>query len=133
MFSISTSFSQLMSEETETGTQTFDFSSETIELRLRQETEKEPSLDETPADELTLRLVDERIKQASDPILRRLEDLRALIASRTEMEFLEKSYQNIEKNSLSARNLQYSSFFARSCTKSARIMHCLASFYLELN
>ena len=47
-----------MNEETETGTQTLDSSSETIELRLRQETEMEPVLDETPADELTLASVD---------------------------------------------------------------------------
>ena len=61
-----------MSEETETSTQTFDGSSETIELRLRQETEMKPNLDETSTDELTSRSVDERIKQATDPILRRV-------------------------------------------------------------
>ena len=75
-----------MSEDTETGTQTFDSYSENIELRLRKETEVEPALDETPADELTLRSVDESIKQATDPILRRVEELCALLASRTEME-----------------------------------------------
>ena len=75
-----------MSEETETDTQTFDSSSASIELRLRQETETEPGVDETPADELTLRSVDERIKQGTDPILRRVEELCALLASRTEME-----------------------------------------------
>ena len=62
-----------MSEETETGTQTFDGSSETIELRLRQETEMDPALDKTPAEDLTLRSVDKRIKQATDPILTRVE------------------------------------------------------------
>ena len=41
-----------MSEETETGTQTLDSSSETIELRLRQETAVEPTSDETSTDEL---------------------------------------------------------------------------------
>ena len=75
-----------MSEETETGTQTFDSSSETIELRSRQETEMEPALGETPDVELTLRSVDGRIKQTSDPILKRVEELCALLASRTEME-----------------------------------------------
>ena len=75
-----------MSEETETGTQTFDSFSEFIQRRLWQETEMEPAEDETPVDELTLRSVDKRIKQATDPILRRVEELCALIASRTEME-----------------------------------------------
>ena len=73
-------------EETETGTQTFDSFSETIELRSRQETEMEPTLGETPDVELTLRSVDERIKQATDPILRRVEELCALLASRAEMD-----------------------------------------------
>ena len=36
--------------------------------------------------EITLRSVDERIKQATDPILRRLEDFYALLADRIEME-----------------------------------------------
>ena len=75
-----------MSEEIETDTQTFDSSSESIELRLRQETEMEPAVDDTTTDELTLRSVDERIKQATDPIPRRVEELCALLASRTEME-----------------------------------------------
>ena len=75
-----------MSGETGTGTQTLDSSSETTELRLRQETEMEPALLETPADELTLRSFGERIKQATDPILRRVEELCALLASRTKME-----------------------------------------------
>ena len=48
----------------------------------------EPAVDETPADELTMRSVDERIKQGTDPILRRVEELCALLASRTEMESL---------------------------------------------
>ena len=75
-----------MSEETETGTQIFDSSSETIKLRLRQETEMKPTLSETPDVELTLRSVDGRIKQATDPILPRVEDLCALLAGRTQME-----------------------------------------------
>ena len=75
-----------MSEETETGTQIFDSSSETIKLRLRQKTEMEPTLSETPDVELILRSVDERIKQATDPILPRVEELCALLAGRTQME-----------------------------------------------
>ena len=70
-----------MREETEIGTQTLDRSSETIEPKLRQETEMEPTLDELFTDELTLRSVGERIKQATDPILRRVEELCALLAS----------------------------------------------------
>ena len=38
----------------------------------------------TSADEPTLRSVDERNKQANDPILRRVEELCALLAGRTE-------------------------------------------------
>ena len=60
-----------MSEEAEIGTQTLDSSSETIELRFRQETEMDTPVNETSAGELTLRSVDERIKHAKDPILRR--------------------------------------------------------------
>ena len=40
----------------------------------------------TSADELTLRSFDERIKQATDPILRRVEELCALSVGRTELE-----------------------------------------------
>ena len=75
-----------MSEETETGTPTLDSFSETIELRWRQETEMEPTSEETSTDELTVRSVDERITQATDPILRRVEELCAPLAGRTEME-----------------------------------------------
>ena len=39
------------------------------------------TVDETPADELTLISVDERIKQATDPTLRREEKLCVLLAS----------------------------------------------------
>ena len=75
-----------MSEETETGTQIFDISSESIELKLRLETGVEPAVDEAADIELTLRSVDERIKQATDRILRRVQELCALLASRTKME-----------------------------------------------
>ena len=46
---------------------------------------------ETSIDELTLRSVDEGIKQATGSILRLVEDLCALLAGRTEMEFVENS------------------------------------------
>ena len=75
-----------MSDETETGTQTLDTSSETVERKLRQETEMEPTTDETSTDELTLWSVDERIKQGTDPILKRVEDMCALLVSRNETE-----------------------------------------------
>ena len=68
-----------MSEETENGTQTFDCSSETIETELKLE------LSETHDTELTLMPGDGRIKQATDPILKRVEKLCALLASRTDM------------------------------------------------
>ena len=53
---------------------------------MRQESENEPAVDETPTDELTLRSADEKLKQATDPIPERVEELYALLASRTEME-----------------------------------------------
>ena len=53
---------------------------------MRQESEIKPAVDGTPADELTLRSVDEVVKQATDTILGRIEELCALLASRTEME-----------------------------------------------
>ena len=52
-----------MSEEAEIGTQTLDSSSETVELRFRQETEMDSPVNETSADELTPRSVDERINR----------------------------------------------------------------------
>ena len=72
--------------ETGTGTQTFDSSSETIELNSGQETEMEPAFSKTPDTELTMRSIDERIKQATDRLLGRVEELCYLLASRTEME-----------------------------------------------
>ena len=76
----------MLSEETEAGTQTFHSSSESIELGLALESEMEPAVDVTLADELTLRSVEERTKQAADPILKRVEELFALLRSRTEKE-----------------------------------------------
>ena len=69
-----------MSEETEIGSPTLDSSSGTIELRFRQKPEMDTPVTETSADELTLRSVDERVEQATDPILRRVEELCALLA-----------------------------------------------------
>ena len=75
-----------MSNTNNTGTQTLNSSSETVELGLGQEPEMNTQEIDTSADQSTLvRLVDERIKQATDPILR-LEELCALLVSQTEME-----------------------------------------------
>ena len=70
-----------------------------------------PALDETPFAELTLRSVHEKIKQATDPILRRVEKLIFLLASRTKMESAGNSEasgwrRNRESSSLS-RNRYY--------------------------
>ena len=75
-----------MSEETEIGSDTLDSSSETIELRIRQELEIDTSGTETSPEELTLRLVDKRRKQATDPIFRQEEEFCARLAGPTEME-----------------------------------------------
>ena len=64
-----------MSEVTEIGPKTLESSSETIELRFRQEPEMVTPVTEPSADELILRSADEPIKQATDPILRRVEVL----------------------------------------------------------
>ena len=80
-----------MSEATETGTQTSDSSSETIELRSIQETEMVPAFSETPDTELTTRSIDGKIKQATDPLLKTVEELCALLASRAEMESADNS------------------------------------------
>ena len=80
-----------MSEETEIGTQTSDSSSETIKLRFRQESETDTPGTETSIYELTLGSVDEWIKQATDLILRRVDELCVLLADRTEMESAENS------------------------------------------
>ena len=45
-------------------------SSQALELKLRQEMDMEPTTDETSNAELTLKTIDKRIKQATDPILR---------------------------------------------------------------
>ena len=75
-----------MSNETEAGTQTQDCSSDTIALRLKHELEMHPQKNGFPISEITLRSVEEQIKWATDPILRRAEELCALLARRTELE-----------------------------------------------
>ena len=62
-----------------------------IELRFRQKREMDSPEIETSADKHTLKSIHERIKQTTDPILRRVEELCALLASRTEMESAGKS------------------------------------------
>ena len=79
-------FPYLIGEETEIGTQTRDSSSAAIELRFTQEPEMDTPVTETSADELSIRSVDERNKQATDPILRWVEELCAFLASRTKIE-----------------------------------------------
>ena len=74
-----------MSNGAEVGTQTHDNSSDTIDLSLRQALEMDSQEIESATIELTLRSVDERIKQAIDSILWRVEELCALLASRTEL------------------------------------------------
>ena len=86
-----------MSEETEIGTQILESSSETIEFRFRQEPQMDTPADGTFADELTLRSVDERIKQATDPIVRRVEEICTLLASRTEVESTSNSEASCSK------------------------------------
>ena len=75
-----------MSEETEVGTQKLEISSEMIELRFRQKREMETPEIETSTDRHTLKSIHERTKQTTDPILRRVEKICALLASQTEME-----------------------------------------------
>ena len=59
-----------MTSETEAVTRTLDTSSHTNNSRLRREPEMDPQEIEISADELTFRSVDERIKEATVPILR---------------------------------------------------------------
>ena len=61
-------------------------SSDTIDSSLRQEPDMDSQGNESSTIELLLRSVDERIKEAIDLILRRLSELCALLASRTELE-----------------------------------------------
>ena len=92
-----------MTEETETGTQTFHSSSESVELELRQETEVEPAVDQAPIDEPRLKSFDERTKQAMDPILIRLEETCALFANRTGLATVMRPVQGATMISLAPR------------------------------
>ena len=76
----------LKSDETELDTQTLGISTETMELRLRQRPEMDTPENETSANELTPRSIDERIKQATEPIFKRVEDLCDLVAFQTKGE-----------------------------------------------
>ena len=75
-----------MSDETEAGTQTQDSSSDTIDLGLRQNSRLSSQKNVFSISELTLRSVDERIKQVTLLVLRQVEDIFAPLASQTELE-----------------------------------------------
>ena len=60
-----------------------------IDSRLGQQPEMDTQGIELSAALITLRSVDERIKQATDSILRRVEEFCALLASRTQLELAE--------------------------------------------
>ena len=76
-----------MSNENETGTETLDSSSNTIDLRLRQESKIDHQGIDTSTNELTLRSVNERSKQATGRILRRVEEICALLAGQWSVRF----------------------------------------------
>ena len=67
-----------MSKQMEIRTQTLDSSSRTIELRFGEEPEMDAPVTETSADQLTLRSVEERLKQGNKPIFRQVGELCAL-------------------------------------------------------
>ena len=75
-----------MREKTGICIHTLDSSCKTYEIGLRQQPATDTRVTETSAEELTLKLLGERIKQATDPIFRRVEELCALLLRRTEME-----------------------------------------------
>ena len=77
-----------MSIEAKAGTQTLGNSSNTTDLGPMQEPELDFQEIEPSASELTLKPVDERIKYTTDPILRRVEELCALLAGRIELQFV---------------------------------------------
>ena len=64
-----------MMNEIKAGTQTVDSSSDTIELGIVQELGRYTQVIGTSVDELTSRLVDERIKQATGLILTPVEEV----------------------------------------------------------
>ena len=79
-------FPSLLSEEMEIVTQTLNSSSKTNELRFRQEPEPDTPVFQRATHGLNLRSVNERKEQPTDRILRRREDLCALLACRVEGE-----------------------------------------------
>ena len=85
-FNFNETFSDLMSGETESCTQTQESSAETIELKYRQDPEMDTPVMESSAVELSVRSVDERIKQATDPNLKRLWEFCALLVGCIELE-----------------------------------------------
>ena len=88
-------------------TQTLDSPSITIELRFRKKSGVETPVTETSADELTLRSVDEQIKQATDPIIRRKEVSCALLVGWTEMESAENSETSSSRHNLVSTSLSH--------------------------
>ena len=68
-------FPYLLSRETVTGTQTHDSSSDPFDLGLRQKPKIDSQENEFSPSEITLRSLDERIKQAIYPILRHVEEI----------------------------------------------------------
>ena len=57
-----------------------------MDLRFTQKPEMDTPVSETSAVEVTLKSVDEQNKQATEPVLRRVEEICALLARRTELE-----------------------------------------------
>ena len=74
-----------MSNETEAGTQTHDCSSDTIDLGAQQTPEINSQENESTC-KITFMWVDKRVKQAIDPILRRVEELCVLLVCRVDLE-----------------------------------------------
>ena len=68
-----------MSKQTKAGTQTLDCSFITVDLKLSQESEMDFQEIETSVDELIVWSVDDRMKEATDPILKRIGKLCALL------------------------------------------------------
>ena len=73
-----------MRNEIEGGTHKLDSSSHTNKSRPRQELGMDSQENEFSTSELALKSVDERIRQATDSIRRRVEELSALLASQSD-------------------------------------------------
>ena len=94
-----------------------------IELQFRQEPEMDAPANETSADELTLKSVDEGFKQETGPIRRRVEEFCALLVSRTEVRSagngkVSSSRRNYE--SISHSRNRYDTGFCRMLSKVGR-------------